>query len=69
MDEVKNAEKSNKPKAEKPGAFQQSIISEQIKRRPINKYRLLRKSLVTALLAILFGVACLPAAATNDPMS
>lgn len=56
MEEVKNAEKSNKPKAEKPGAFQQSIISEQIKRRPINKYRLLRKSLITALLAILFGV-------------
>ena len=56
MEDVKNEEKSNKPKPEKPGAFQQSIISEQIKRRPINKYRLLRKSLITALLAILFGV-------------
>ena len=56
MEEGKNEEKSNKPKTEKPGAFQQSIISEQIKRRPINKYRLLRKSLITALLAILFGV-------------
>lgn len=42
--------------SEKSGAFQQSIISEQIKRRPINKYRLLRRTAVTALLAIIFGV-------------
>ena len=56
MEDVKNTEKSNKPKTEKPGSFQQSIISEQIKRRPINKYRLLRKSAITALLAILFGI-------------
>ena len=40
----------------KTGGFQESIISEQIKKRPINKYRLLRKTAVTALLAILFGV-------------
>ncbi len=56
MEDVKNTEKSNKPKTEKPGSFQQSIISEQIKRRPINKYRLLRKSAITAVLAILFGI-------------
>ena len=56
MEDVKNTEKSNKPKTEKPGSFQQSIISEQIKRRPINKYRLLRKSAITAILAILFGI-------------
>ncbi|MCR4791865.1 MAG: S1C family serine protease [Lachnospiraceae bacterium] len=47
--------KENKTK-ESPGAFQESIVSEQIKKRPINKYRLLRRSLVTALLAIIFGV-------------
>ncbi|MBO4910994.1 MAG: serine protease [Lachnospiraceae bacterium] len=56
MGDVKNTEKSNKPKADKPGSFQQSIISEQIKKRPINKYRLLRKTAITALLAILFGI-------------
>ena len=56
MEDVKNTEKSNKPKADKPGSFQQSIISEQIKKRPINKYRLLRKTAITALLAILFGI-------------
>ena len=38
--------------SDKPGAFQESIIKEQIKRRPINKYRLLRRTAVTALLAI-----------------
>ena len=42
--------------SDKPGAFQESIIKEQIKRRPINKYRLLRRTAVTALLAIFFGV-------------
>jgi len=42
--------------SDKPGSFQQSIITEQIKRRPINKYRLIRRSAATALLAILFGI-------------
>jgi serine protease Do len=42
--------------SEKNGAFNRSIISEQIKRRPINKYRLLRRTLMTALLAIVFGI-------------
>jgi S1-C subfamily serine protease len=56
MEDVKNTEKSNKSKTDKPGAFQQSIITEQIRKRPINKYRLLRKTAITALLAILFGI-------------
>ncbi len=43
-------------KQEKSGAFDQRIIKEQIKRRPINKYRLLRRTLFTVLLAIIFGV-------------
>lgn len=72
MEDSKNTEKNNKrksrgeeessvkkqenPTAEKRGSFQESIISEQIKKRPINKYRLLRRSAATALLAIIFGV-------------
>ncbi|MBQ3852963.1 MAG: PDZ domain-containing protein [Lachnospiraceae bacterium] len=55
MENKKNTdEKLNR--SEKNGAFQQSIISEQIKKRPINKYRLLRRTLMTALLAIVFGI-------------
>ncbi len=51
--EEKNTKKND---TEKTGSFDQRIIKEQIKRRPINKYRLLRRTLFTALLAIVFGV-------------
>ena len=49
-------EKNTKPESEKIGSFDQRIITEQIKKRPINKYRLLRRTLFTVLLAIIFGV-------------
>ena len=48
--------KTRKQDTEKTGSFDQRIIKEQIKRRPINKYRLIRKTLFTVLLAIIFGV-------------
>ena len=53
---MEDEKKQEKSKAERPGGFQESIISEQIKRRPINKYRLIRRTAVTALLAVIFGV-------------
>ena len=55
MENKKNKDEKS-IRSEKNGAFSQSIISEQIKKRPINKYRLLRRTLMTALLAIVFGI-------------
>ena len=55
MENNKDADK-NLRRSEKEEPFRQSIISEQIRKRPINKYRLLRRTLMTALLAVVFGI-------------
>ena len=39
---------------------QSEVIKERIKERPVNKKKLLRKTLTTALMAVVFGlIACL----------
>lgn len=66
-DEKRNEGKENRKQASEPKAedFSDAVsdfefLQEKIKERPIDKKKLLRRTIITASLAVLFGVlACL----------
>ncbi len=63
-DDKKKAESGNaeniKEQAEYTPSVQSDFLREKMKQRPVNKKKLLRRTIVTALLAVVFGiVACL----------
>lgn len=58
--EIENADNEVKEAAEYTPSMQPDFLREKIKQKPVNKKKLLRRTIITAVMAVVFGiVACL----------
>ena len=59
MSDGREKDRAGDPHGTAPGQYNTDFLTEQIKQRPVNRRRLLRRTLITLFLAVLFGVvAC-----------
>ncbi len=59
MSDGREKDRAGDPHGTAPEQFNTDFLTEQIKQRPVNRRRLLRRTLITLFLAVLFGVvAC-----------
>ena len=59
-EETENSEQEVREQAEYTPSIQPDFLREKIKQKPVNKKKLLRRTIITAVMAVVFGiVACL----------